>query len=196
MKGICVALACAMFIGCKAEVAFVSAGSGLILRSEPNQTAASLGVIPYRTKVDILEKKAESVTIGADTGSWTKVRYGQQAGWVFGGFLSSMEPNASPVIGSLVGRFPTLSLPIHDPASAWKILVEQNTLRCTPSSISAMGCSVAEVTQDGNVFKFRGRVEFAGEQPVFEAWSCEADLSQEPLLCKGGMDRGTSHNSM
>lgn len=164
---------------------YVSA-TELRLRAEPSQKGSTLEVLKFGAEVEVLSVSAENETINGITAPWKQVRYGDKEGWVFGGYLSASKPAASPAIRALLLQFPALTLSLHPTDSSWRIFAEDNDLYCTNQY--AEGCSVDEVTQDGSLFRFRGSVVFAGEQPVNETWTCFFDPSAEPLFCKGGID--------
>lgn len=67
-------------------VAFIKADGGLRMRSGPGAAAEVVKLIPDGGSVTIVEEEREE-TIGGRRGRWTKVRYEDQSGWVFGGFL-------------------------------------------------------------------------------------------------------------
>lgn len=164
---------------------YVSA-TELRLRAEASQKGSTLEVLKFGAEVEVLSVSAENETINGITAPWKQVRYGDKEGWVFGGYLSASKPAASPAIRALLLQFPALTLSLHPTDSSWRIFAEDNDLYCTNQY--AEGCSVDEVTQDGSLFRFRGSVVFAGEQPVNETWTCFFDRSAEPLFCKGGID--------
>ncbi|MBN1524030.1 MAG: SH3 domain-containing protein [Spirochaetales bacterium] len=70
---------------------YVTAELGLRLRAQPTIESAALGLIPYKTKVEVLDIDTETVTIGDTKGKWNKVKWGEITGWAFDGFLS-FEP--------------------------------------------------------------------------------------------------------
>lgn len=168
------------------SVMYVDAGAGLRMRASAYTGAAVILTIPNGSAVAVLEIAEPQIEISGKTGRWTRVKYQDREGWVFGGFLSASKPAASPAIRTLLLQFPALTLSLHPNDSSWRIFAEGNELYCTYQY--AEGCSVDEVTQDGSLFRFRGRVVFAGEQPVNETWTCFFDPSAEPLFCKGGID--------
>lgn len=168
------------------SVMYVDAGAGLRMRSSADTGAAVILTIPNGSQVAVLEIAEPQIEISGKTGRWTKVQYQGKEGWVFGGYLSASKPAASPAIRALLLQFPALTLSLHPTDSSWRIFAEDNDLYCTNQY--AEGCSVDEVTQDGSLFRFRGSVVFAGEQPVNETWTCFFDPSAEPLFCKGGID--------
>ncbi len=74
------------------KYAWTTAESGLRVRDNASLNAKKIGLIPYNSKVIILEEKGEELTIAGKKGKWTKVKSREAEGWVFGGFLAhSME---------------------------------------------------------------------------------------------------------
>ncbi|MEZ5048347.1 MAG: SH3 domain-containing protein [Saprospiraceae bacterium] len=72
---------------------FVTANSGLCLRNQPRSNATQITVIPFGAAVEILP---DTLTYGEETvsyvkGQWKKVRYENQTGYVFDGFLAAYE---------------------------------------------------------------------------------------------------------
>jgi uncharacterized protein YraI len=69
---------------------FVSAVSGLTLRTNPSTTSSAINVIPYGAKVSIIEDTLcyEEIEVGWVSGSWTLVEFEKEIGYVFNGFLS------------------------------------------------------------------------------------------------------------
>jgi len=61
---------------------------GLRMRENADLTSEKIATIPNGTKVEKLEETGDVVTISGKTGKWTKVKWEDKEGWVFGGFLS------------------------------------------------------------------------------------------------------------
>jgi hypothetical protein len=66
----------------------VTAEDGLRMRDKPTLEGEGLCVIPFEDSVLLLEEQTEEITIGGKTGVWSLVRWKEQTGWVFGGFLT------------------------------------------------------------------------------------------------------------
>jgi hypothetical protein len=95
-----VALLCFMCCMCfslfaRNNAAYISATSGLKMRSDPTLSSNVLVVIPYQGKVEILEilKDTVPMEIQGRCGYWCKVKWGEYTGYVFGGFLE-LAPGA------------------------------------------------------------------------------------------------------
>ena len=80
----------------QANLRYVTASSGLVLRSNPDRNAERLTAIPAGHAVQLIEEKPEEVNINGTTGHWCYVRFGEQQGWVFGAYLTAQAP-AVPV---------------------------------------------------------------------------------------------------
>lgn len=83
----------------------IEAPSGLFLRARPTRAARSLTRIPHGETVEILDRQGPAETIEGKTDRWYKVRWHQDTGWVFGGFVrpagdagkTASPPSASPI---------------------------------------------------------------------------------------------------
>ena len=72
----------------KIDKVFVSAKTGLFLRSEPNTYfSKKLILIPYQTELEILEEVDELVQVDEFYSNWKKVKFEDKIGFVFGGYL-------------------------------------------------------------------------------------------------------------
>ncbi|TGM85065.1 SH3 domain-containing protein [Leptospira bouyouniensis] len=89
----------------------VGVKSGLRLRSQPNLDAEKIALIPYQTFISIFEI-GDSVSIDNIYSNWAKVKYQEQIGWVFLGYLNwdcteydisdASKINSETVIGKFV----------------------------------------------------------------------------------------------
>jgi WG containing repeat/Bacterial SH3 domain len=70
-----------------APMALVNAPSGLKMRQKPDAKATIVLSIDNKSEVEILETTSQKETIEQKTANWLKVKYGNQEGYVFGGFL-------------------------------------------------------------------------------------------------------------
>ena len=66
----------------------VAAFSGLKLRVGPGLDQPVLSVIPYGEQVEIIQNTEESISVEWLEGTWIKVRYGNEEGYVFDGFVT------------------------------------------------------------------------------------------------------------
>jgi len=75
----------------KSADSYVTAKGGLRMRDAASTKGKKAGLIPHGTKVEILETSGDDMTISSATGKWTKVKWGEKVGWVFGGFLGATK---------------------------------------------------------------------------------------------------------
>lgn len=71
-----------------AEKRFVYARSGLNLRKGPNLKDEKIETIPFGAELELLESSNEDLTIDGLQGKMVKVRYKDQEGYMFEGYLS------------------------------------------------------------------------------------------------------------
>lgn len=76
----------------------VIAKSGLVLREYPSQSAKSIAIIPFKTKVSLIEASEQSVQIKEITAPWYKVKWGTKEGWAFSGFLKTVVPYSNQIL--------------------------------------------------------------------------------------------------
>lgn len=93
-----------LFSCSKRETATVNANGGLRMRAEPNLTAERIGTIPDGATVEILSRSGEEIELSGKTGKWTQVKYQNDSGWVFGGFLEDREAQGSSSRGEVDGK--------------------------------------------------------------------------------------------
>jgi hypothetical protein len=70
-----------------AQFRVVTAQPSLRVRDSSGLQGKVLGAVPYSEKVDLLEETGAVLTIQGATGRWSKIRWKNLEGWVFGGFL-------------------------------------------------------------------------------------------------------------
>lgn len=70
---------------------YVSSPNGLNMRTDDSYSSKVISLIPYKTELTVLGKSTP-VTIDGFSGFWIKVRYLNNSGWVFSGYLSSKTP--------------------------------------------------------------------------------------------------------
>jgi hypothetical protein len=63
-------------------------GDGLKLRTEPTAQSQTIRVLPFLTRVEILDKHESLIVIDGISSHWYKVSTNNDTGWVFGGYLS------------------------------------------------------------------------------------------------------------
>lgn len=67
--------------------AFVTAKSGLRLRTNPDNFSSILGSIPFNAKVEILDENGPSQNINGVQANWFQLKYQNKVGWSWGGFI-------------------------------------------------------------------------------------------------------------
>ncbi len=106
------------FVACKGDsgpgasasgIMYVTAKSGLNLRAKPSASAKKTGALPAGSRVTVLRRMPNAVTIGGKSGHWTKVKGIGGTGWAFGAYLTSKKtatPAAAPGSpGNLSGKY-------------------------------------------------------------------------------------------
>lgn len=88
----------------KTETRYISANGGLKLRDKPDTKGKVLGIIPDGAKVVLLEETGKAMTISGATGKWSNVKWVDETGWVFGGFLSEKEKTVKQGIDGIYKR--------------------------------------------------------------------------------------------
>ena len=68
----------------------VNADGGLRMREAPTLDSKNLALIPNLATVDFIEQGNEEVEMAGKRGHWTKIRFLDQTGWVFGAYLSDI----------------------------------------------------------------------------------------------------------
>jgi hypothetical protein len=94
---------------------YVTAPSGLTLREFNNLNSEKLAIMPYGTKLKVLQaEKNNTMTVGGIDGSMNEVEYNNKEGFAFNGFLSKFFPpergtNAKIYVEDLKTTFPKAS---------------------------------------------------------------------------------------
>lgn len=70
---------------------YATAKNGLRMRESPNINSKIILKISHNEKVQIIEQKSDPVIFDNISGNWTKVKYNNTVGWVFGGFLGNLN---------------------------------------------------------------------------------------------------------
>lgn len=86
---------------------YISSKDGLKMRENPDTSGKQIAIIPEGDKVLLLEESGNEISISNITGRWSKVKWNDKTGWVFGGFLSTV-----PVLKSdlLEGHFTKIAI--------------------------------------------------------------------------------------
>ncbi|MCB1202533.1 MAG: SH3 domain-containing protein [Leptospiraceae bacterium] len=81
--------------GSSAKTMFISAEGGLRMRDKPSVDGNRIVTIPDKSEVQFIEEKGDLISISGKNGKWSKIKWNQYEGWVFGGFLQSTSNNNS-----------------------------------------------------------------------------------------------------
>jgi hypothetical protein len=149
------------------EPRWVTADAGLKLRSGPGTDYDTITVIPYAEKVNLSKEEEEVLTIGGVKGKWSEVRWKNNDGWVFGGFLAKEEITAVPNNFTEPFMWNTNEKEyylIFYPNDGWEVKKSKNTLRLTnntaqifipQSGIGLEGEDIDYITEETNIGKNR-----------------------------------------
>ncbi|MBN1798721.1 MAG: SH3 domain-containing protein [Spirochaetales bacterium] len=100
----------------KAQPRWVNATAGLRIRNQASLDGEVIGAIPYAEKVMLLYEEEQIETIDNTKGKWSKIRWQEKEGWVFGGFLQKEEititETEEPKM-KLSGRYDLIDDPYH-----------------------------------------------------------------------------------
>ncbi len=69
-------------------IRYIKSRRGLNMRSGPSISGRRLQVIPYNSRVLVLETKKKLLNLGGRAGRWARIQYGTVFGWVFDAYLS------------------------------------------------------------------------------------------------------------
>lgn len=86
------------------ESRWVTANPSLRVRDSAGTEGNKLGLIPFGEKVTLLEESGDALTIAGATGRWSRVKWNELKGWVFGGFLSKELPLEKLLVGEWEGK--------------------------------------------------------------------------------------------
>lgn len=70
---------------------YVATEGGLFLRDKPSIEGKKITLMKPYSELDVLEEADQTITIQNANGKWLRVRYLDQEGWAFGGFLLTSE---------------------------------------------------------------------------------------------------------
>ena len=73
---------------CKDSKGIINSNSGLVLRTNPSNSAERIDLIPNGTEVFILDKNGPRDTIYGISSNWYEVKYNGKRGWAFGGLIN------------------------------------------------------------------------------------------------------------
>jgi hypothetical protein len=84
------------------EKRWITAESGLRMRSKPDLQSEKVSLIPYGTEISVLEKSAEKKTVKNITDYWYKTCWENKTGWIFGGFTTTKMINRQSVYDTML----------------------------------------------------------------------------------------------
>ncbi len=93
-------LSVALLVSCERfapEERIVVSPNGMHIRESSSRDARSLGVIPFREKVAVLQTGTATQKIDGVEGHWAKVRWNDITGWVFDAYLKKEHGDKCPV---------------------------------------------------------------------------------------------------
>jgi Bacterial SH3 domain len=73
------------------EDRWIDSYDGLRMRDAPGLDGSKITVIPGHAQVTLMREQGEELSIDGRSGVWSKVKWQQHAGWVFGGYLRDIE---------------------------------------------------------------------------------------------------------
>jgi len=68
---------------------FIVPESGLYLREKPDRKSKPVFLIPFNSRIQILDRKFEYLEIDEHYGYWAKVKFKKYVGWSFSGYFSN-----------------------------------------------------------------------------------------------------------
>jgi uncharacterized protein YraI len=90
-----------------AQKALVTANSGLVMRAKPNKSGKQIVTVPKNAEVGVLEFTENFETINNLAGSWCKVRYGKNEGYLFSAYLNFSTASILAKSGLTLRKEPT-----------------------------------------------------------------------------------------
>lgn len=72
-------------------IRYVNAIHGLYFRESPSLGSRALGLIPYGSRIRILEQLPEEKFLAGRHGKWSRIQWEEKEGWAFSGFLQRDE---------------------------------------------------------------------------------------------------------
>ena len=93
---------------------WVTAEPGLRMRKSPSIKSNRICTIPFEEEVILLEEIGKKITISERTGRWSKVKWKDKTGWVFGGFLTKNDPYKNKKITSIMGKYMLMKDPYKE----------------------------------------------------------------------------------
>ncbi|EMY67807.1 SH3 domain-containing protein [Leptospira vanthielii] len=142
------------------NVFFVNAKGGLRMRIEPSTNSKTILNIPDKSKVISIEEHGETINISNTNGKWTKIKYKENEGWVFGGFLNK-EDNSNkksndvqiPIPSKLIGDYKSFE---NSCASGWAsdLYISDKVVICADgeTGMVPIACLPTQIDIEGDNF--------------------------------------------
>ena len=73
------------------EDRWIDSNEGLRMRDAPGLDGSTITVIPGNSQVTLIREQGEELSINGRSGVWSKVKWQQSTGWMFGGYLRDVE---------------------------------------------------------------------------------------------------------
>ena len=112
---------------------FVNAEGGLRMRDKGSTSGSIITTIPNFSEIELIEEDQNNITISGKTGKWSKIRYNNIEGWVFGGFLTNFD-------NTLITFYPSQFEKNSDAA-----LMESTNILLCPNNKMVGFCNNAEI---------------------------------------------------
>lgn len=80
--------------------AYVNAKKGLLLREQPTRDSKIIFLIPYQSKVNVIEVTDKFENIEDISSHWVKINFNNIIGYAFGGFLKQIDTSEKTIIGN------------------------------------------------------------------------------------------------
>lgn len=120
---------------------YVFAKDGLRLRFLANTEGGVIITIPYGSKVEVLETEEPMVEINGKFGKWKKVKFNNQIGWAFGGYLSDKRPPDRPVEDLSTEE-------LFNSFSSYRLNKDMGIIsnrECCPNAFGCKSCSIKSI---------------------------------------------------
>jgi hypothetical protein len=78
---------------------YVNTGDGLNMRRAPSVSSERIRTIPFGSRVTVISISENRITIDNISSSWYQIRFENDVGWVFGGYLSVISSQRNILVG-------------------------------------------------------------------------------------------------
>ena len=138
---------------------WVSAKSGLRIRSEANTNSNTIALIPDGQQVEVItgDKKKDEIILAGVAGSWVKVKWNNQTGWGFDGFLMDNKKDAEQykykyIPDKIIGIYEAESKP-DSTCPPLSLRIDKKIINYGSCMIDSQ-CYVNGVTNNGSTYIF------------------------------------------